>query len=174
LSSGDKGRVRVVLMSALDPSDIKSANIVYVGLMSGLGTLQKLVFAGSRFRLGDSYDELIDSKTDHHYVSGANQYAGEPKGAGTQFGYHDYGFFSTFAGLGGNQILVIAGTQDEGLREMAEVVTDSARLKELDAHAGGKRNFEALYEVLGMNSLDLNGKLIVASPLDPNGIWSAP
>jgi len=172
LASGEKGRVRVVLMSALNPSDIKSANIVYVGLMSGLGALQKLVFAGSRFRVGESYDELIDEKTDHHYFSGASQYAGEPKGAGTQFGYHDYGFFSTFSGLGGNQIVVIAGTQDEGLREMAEVVTDPARLKQLDNQAAGKRDFEALYEVLGMDSLDLNGKLIVASPLNPNTIWS--
>ncbi len=172
LASGETGRVRVMLMSALNPGDIKSANIVYIGLMSGLGTLQRLVFAGSRFRVGESYDELIDQKTNHHYFSTASQYAGEPKAAGTQFGYHDYGFFSTFSGLGGNQIVVIAGTQDEGLREMADVVTEPARLKELDNQAAGKKDFEALYEVLGMDSLDLNGKLIVISPLNPNTIWS--
>ncbi len=131
LSSGERRRVRVVLMSALDPGVLKSANVVYIGLLSGLGALQKLVFAGSRFQVGQSFDELIDQKTQHHYFSSANHYAGEIRRYGPDFGYHDYGFFSTFSGLGGNQIVVIAATQDEGLRQMTEALTDRPRLDEL-------------------------------------------
>jgi hypothetical protein len=58
-------------MSSKGPSTIKSSNIVYIGLLSGLGSLQRVVFAGSRFRLGESFDELVDQKTQHHYYSGA-------------------------------------------------------------------------------------------------------
>jgi hypothetical protein len=173
LAAGDKRRVRVMLMSSLDPGTIKSANIVYIGLLSGLGALQKVVFAASRFRVGDSFDELIDGKTDHHYFSGANQYAGD---SSRRFGvgYHDYGLFSTFAGVGGNQFVVIASTQDEGLRQMAEELTDRARLDELSKQSAGKADFEALFQVFGMDNLDLNGKLLVTSPLNPNDIWTAP
>jgi hypothetical protein len=173
LAAGDKRRVRVMLMSSLDPGTIKSANIVYIGLLSGLGALQKVVFAASRFRVGDSFDELIDGKTDHHYFSGANQYAGD---SSRRFGvgYHDYGFFSTFSGVGGNQFVVIASTQDEGLRQMSEELTDRARLDELSKQAAGKADFEALFQVFGMDNLELNGKLLVTSPLNPSNIWTAP
>jgi hypothetical protein len=173
LAAGDRRRVRVMLMSSLDPGTIKSANIVYIGLLSGLGALQKVVFAASRFRVGDSFDELIDGKTDHHYFSGANQYAGD---SSRRFGvgYHDYGLFSTFSGVGGNQFIVIASTQDEGLRQMSEELTDRARLDELSKQSAGKADFEALFQVFGMDNLDLNGKLLVASPLNPSNIWTAP
>jgi hypothetical protein len=173
LAAGDRRRVRVMLMSSLDPGTIKSANIVYIGLLSGLGALQKVVFAASRFRVGDSFDELIDGKTDHHYFSGANQYAGD---SSRRFGvgYHDYGLFSTFSGVGGNQFIVIASTQDEGLRQMSEELTDRVRLDELSKQSAGKADFEALFQVFGMDNLDLNGKLLVTSPLNPSNIWTAP
>ncbi len=173
LSAGDKRRVRVVMMSSLDPALLKSANVVYVGLLSGLGALQKVVFASSRFHVGQSFDELIDQKTQHHYFSGASRYAGDIRRFGPDFGYHDYGFFSTFSGLGGNQIVIIAATQDEGLRQMTEALTDRTRLDELYHQAAGKSDFEALFEVLSMDSLDLNSKLLVTSPLNPNSIWTA-
>ncbi len=173
LGSGEKRRARVAMMSSLDPAILKSANVVYVGLLSGLGSLQKLVFASSRFEMGQSFDELIDGKTQRHYFSTANPYAGDIRRFGPNFGYHDYGFFSTFAGLGGNQIVIIAGMQDEGLRQLTEVLTDRSRLDELFKQAGGKADFEALFDVLGMDNRDLSGKLVVASPLDPSTIWRA-
>jgi hypothetical protein len=173
LASGEKRRVRVMLMSSLDPGTIKSSNIVYIGLLSGLGALQKVVFAASRFRVGDSFDELIDVKTEHHYVSGANQYAGDPS---RRFGvgYHDYGFFSTFAGIDGNQFVVIASTQDEGLRQMSEELTDRARLDALSKAAGETTNFEALFQVFSMDNVDLDSTLLATSPLNPSHIWTAP
>jgi hypothetical protein len=172
LAVGEKRRVRVMLMSSLDPGTIKSANIVYIGLLSGLGALQKVVFAASRFRIGDSFDELIDGKTQHHYFSGANQYVGESRRFAV--GYHDYGLFSTFAGVEGNQFVVIASTQDEGLRQMSEELTDPVRLDGLYKQAGGKADFEALFQVFSMDNLELNGKILVTSPLNPSNIWTAP
>ena len=66
----------LTLSSELDPSTIKTTHIVYIGYLSGLGMLQDMVFAGSRFAVGDTYDELIDSTTKHRYVSqvGSEQY----------------------------------------------------------------------------------------------------
>src|SRR5690606_14056358 len=42
-------RVRVTVMSALDPAEIKSSHVIYIGYLSGMGMMQDLVFAGSRF-----------------------------------------------------------------------------------------------------------------------------
>lgn len=173
LASSENHQVRVMLMSALDPSTIKSANIVYIGLLSGLGVLQKVVFAGSRFHVGESFDELIDDKTQHHYVSGSPQYDGGGRRLGKAVGYYDYGFFSTFSGLEGNQIVIIAATQDEGLRRMTQELTNRVRLDALYKDADGKADLEALFEIFSMDNLDFRGKLLVVSPLNPNRIWTA-
>jgi len=62
-------RINLSMMSDVTPATLKSANIIYIGYLSGLGIMQQLVFAGSRFTIGESYDELMDSQTKHLYVS---------------------------------------------------------------------------------------------------------
>ena len=54
--------VRVVLASALTPEMLKTNNVVYVGYLSGLGMLRETVFAGSRYSVGDTYDEIVDGR----------------------------------------------------------------------------------------------------------------
>lgn len=159
-------RVRVVTMSELNPAVIKSAHVVYLGYLSGLGRLQDLVFAGSRLAFGETYDEVVDRKTAHHYVS----QAGIPYRADAK--YHDYGYFATFAGPGGNRIIVIAGMRDVATMHMSETVTTPRRLQTLLAQAGNTPDFEALYEVYGMDRLNLAGKLLMTSPLDSTRIWT--
>ena len=173
LAASEQRRVRVVMMSALDPATIKYADIVYIGLLSGLGTLQNAAFAGSRFAIGESFNEIIDRRTQRHYLSEATRYEGFPRRASGEPSYRDYGFFSTFAGLGGNRIVIIAGTQDEGVRQTAELVTDPARLEELRRAVGGKNDVEALFEVSGMDRVNLSGKLLVAAAPNVADIWKA-
>lgn len=159
-------RTRVVLMSDLSPAMIKSSHLIYIGYLSGLRTMQNLVFAGSRFSVGDTYDELIDRTTQRRYVSElASPFRDETK-------YREYGYFSTFAGPSGNQLVVIAGTRDVAVMDVAEAVTRPTRLQELTRQAVGLAAFEALYEVYGMDRMNLDGKLLVASKLNTAHIWS--
>ncbi len=154
-------RVRVALASSLDPEVFKSAHVIYIGYLSGLGMLSDFVFAGSRFSIGQSYDELIDLQTGEPYLSEAGTLSGNTGS------YRDYGYFSTFGGPNGVQHLIIAGNRDTALMQVAEMLTDPARLRELTSRAKGAGAFEALYEVLGVEGKNIQGKLLLASPLNP-------
>jgi hypothetical protein len=159
-------RVRVATMSQLNPAVMKSADVIYVGYLSGLGRLSDLVFRSSRLRFGESYDEIVDRKTNKRYVS----QAGAPYHGETQI--RDYGYFATFAGPEGNHYLVIAGTRDVAAMHMSETVTNERTLDTLLTSAKASPEFEALYEVYGMDRLNLDGKLLFAAPLDSNRIWT--
>jgi hypothetical protein len=160
-------RVRVVTMSQLNPAVIKSADIVYIGYLSGLGMLSDIVFSASRLQVGESYDEIVDRTTKQRYIS---QAAGAPLRGERQF--HDYGYFATFLGPSGNRIIVIAGTRDVAAMHMAETLTSPTGVQSLVAKAGKTPSFEALYEVYGMDKLNLDGKLLLTSPIDSNTIWT--
>lgn len=163
----DRDRIHVVQASDLTPDMIKHTNIIYVGYLSGLGLLREPVFAGSRFSFGDTYDELIDGVGGQHYVSqegGPDQIDKSLK---------DFGYISAFTGPNGNHIIIIAGTRDIAVMQIAETASD---LKSLDALAQKSNNapsFEALYEVDGMRRINIGGKLLLASPLKTDRIWNA-
>jgi hypothetical protein len=55
---------------------------------------------------------------------------------------------------------------------MAETLTTPHALRALTAEAGKTPGFEALYEVYGMDKLNLDGKLLLTSPLDSTTIWT--
>ncbi len=158
-------RIRVAMASELSPAVLTSANVVYIGYLNGMGMLHDLVFAGSRFSEGKTYDELVDHVTGRHYVSEAAVPRGEEK-------YHDYGYFATFSGPGGNQIVVISGTQDVALMHTAEAVTQSQTLGELTSSAQGAQSFEALYDAYGMDRMNLGGKLLLTAKLNTSRIWT--
>jgi len=138
---------------------------VYVGYLSGLGMLSRVVFAGSQFAIGDTYDELIDRKSGHHYVSQSSSlWRGDPS-------YRDYGYFSTFAGSNGNRVVIIAGTRDVALENTAEAATRSESMGRLTSQAGSHLDFEALYEVYGMEGTNVDSKLLTTVPLNTAAIW---
>jgi hypothetical protein len=156
--------VSLSVMSDLTPAALKSADIVYIGYLSGLGILERLVFSGSRFTIGASYDELVDNQTKHPYISQtASQNIGAPQSTGKESAYRDYGFFSSFRGPGGNFIVVISGTRDEGVRQTAETFTNPEKLDELAAQADAALPFEALLEVSALDGVNLSGKVLLES-----------
>jgi hypothetical protein len=160
-----KKRVRVVTMSEMTPDLLTQAHVVYVGYLSGLGMLRRVVFAGSRFAIGETYDELIDRKSGHHYISQSSSlWRGDPN-------YKDYGYFATFAGSNGNRIIVIAGTRDVALANTAEALAHPQSLETLTRQTAGGRDFEALYEVYGMQGTNVDSKLLTAAPLNTAAIW---
>ena len=131
-------RVSVMLVSELNPDIFRSAHVVYVGYLSGLGMLQGVVFSGSELSVGESYDELVDHKSGAHYFSGVQLPHGENE-------YHDFGYFSTFPGPHGNQIVVIAGMRDAGFMHTAETVTSLAGLRQMQQPISARTNgFEAI------------------------------
>ena len=162
---------RVVLRSELDPELLRTANVVYLGLLSGLGDLRGTVFTASRFTLGDSYDELVDSATHRHYVSevsplgaGSGSLAGPPH-------YRDYAYVTTFLGPSGNRYVVVAGMRDEGLRQAGEWLGSRASLDALATAAHDRSDFEALIEVTSLDRINLTGKTIAVAPRDSGAIW---
>jgi hypothetical protein len=161
-------RVRVITASHLTPDMLKRTDILYIGYLSGLGLLRDAVMDGSRFRFGDTFDELIDVSTGKHYVS----QEGGPEF--DQSARRDYGYFATFEGQEGNRFMVIAGTRDVAVMNTAEAITSRDGLQALRDKAGDDKSFEALYEVMGVNRVNLRGKVLMTSPLRFGQTWGPP
>jgi hypothetical protein len=160
-------RISVSKMSDIEPSSLKSADIVYIGYLSGMGMLQDLIFAGSRFSVGDSYDEVFDKRTRVSYVSEiGSDIMDPPQPTGKEKTYHDYGVFEKVRGPGGNTIVVISGTRDAGVTQTAEVFTSAQKLKDLEQKSDVRLPVEALLEVSAVNGVNLNGKLLAESNRD--------
>jgi len=166
LLAGASARTRIVLASELTPQMLKSSNVVYIGYLSGMGMLSDLVFSGSRFDVGESFDVLIDRASGKKYIS---QAALPVPGEQT---YHDFGYFATFAGPSGNQIMIIAGTRDVAVMATAESITHPDSLQQLSARSGNLRSFDALYDVFAMNGTNLNGTLLLTGRIDTSRIWA--
>ena len=157
-------RISIAKMSDVEPGSLKSADIVYIGYLSGMGMLQDLVFTGSRFAIGESYDEVIDKETLHSYVSQVgSQVMVAPQPTGREQSYHDYGLFEKVRGPSGNTILVIAGTRDEGVSQTAEAFSSAQKLNELEQQTDAALPFEALLEVSAFNGTNLSGKVVLQS-----------
>lgn len=158
--------VSVVSMSQFDPAAVRSSHVVYVGYFSALDKLFDFVFAASDLAIGATYDELLNIDTGDMFVSTAGSPADYRN-------YRDYGYFSTFPGPGGNQLAVVAGTRDEGVMHIAQVVSDPAYLPATVSAVPGKAGdaFELLYEVTGFDRTHIDAMLVHAAPLDVSQIW---
>jgi hypothetical protein len=160
-------RITVSKMSDIEPSSFKSADVVYIGYLSGMGMLQDLIFAGSRFSVGDSYDEVFDKRTRVSYLSEiGSDIMDPPQPTGKEKTYHDYGIFEKIRGPGGNTILVIAGTRDAGVTHTAEVFTSAQRLEDLKQKTNLALPIEALLEVNAVDGVSLNGRVLAQSNRD--------
>lgn len=162
---GRRKQVNVTLMSSLDVTLLKSTHVIYVGFFSGLGMLSDPVFAASRVAPGESFDELIDSKTKVTYLSTAMPLQGR------ESSYRDFAYFSTFQGPTGHRIVVIAGTRDTGLRQMGEILSQRTTLNDLTGRAGNVDQFESLYEVYGVAQASIKAKALFVSPMRNVNIW---
>jgi len=167
--------IRVVSMSEMNESDLKSSHVIYVGYLSALDKLEDFVFASSNLAIGYTYDELRNTDTGELYTSEA----GMPE---MNRNYRDYAFISTFPGPGGNQILIVGGTRDAGLMQAAHALADPMFVASIEqarpdfgksADATEKRppSFEMLYEVTGYGRTNLDAMLVHAAELNYQEIW---
>lgn len=153
-AAGGLDRVRVTTASHLTPDMMKSADIVYVGYLSALRLLQAPVFERSRFSIGATYDELIDRRTGHSYVSGAGAASGDRPN-------RDYGYLAAFRGPAGNRFVIVAGNRDIGVMQTAEIAADPKALAALHPRDGAP--LEALYEVDGVGRTNIGATPVVAA-----------
>ena len=156
----------VVPASKLSPEFVKYTNLVYLGYLSGLGNLRDPLFSNSRFAIGSSYDEIIDRRTGKTYVANA------PVDRGEDSPGQDYAIVSSFRGVTGNAIIVIAGTRDAGLMQAAEFVSRPEALAQLAGVQQGDVGFEALLAIESLNNVGLRARLIAASPRKGEADWS--
>lgn len=168
LQAGGK-TVNITMMSDLTSADIRGNHIVYIGYISALEKLTDMTFAGSGLRIGRSYDELLNTRTDEYYTSDAGlPEEGQP--------FRDYGMFSTFPASTDTQVLLISGMRDAGLMHTAQALTDKDTLDVLPVTIGsdtgqGVVGFEALFEVFGVDRLNFEANLVYSNTLDSSRIW---
>lgn len=168
LRRNDRGQVPtlVVPASQLGPEMIKLTNLVYLGYISGLGSLRDPMFSGSRFAIGSSYDEIVDRQTGRHYVADTHL---DPAGKNPG---QDYALISSFTGVSGNRVVVIAGTRDAALMQAAEFASQSEALADLARQAGGASSFDALLAVEGIDKVGLRARLVAVSRRSRETDWS--
>lgn len=157
-------RSRIASMSDLEPDIFKSVNIVYLGFLSGLGPLQGPLFRASGFKIGSDFDELIDKASGRRFKSDWGSVA---DGKVPQ---RDYGYIASFPGPSGNRILIIAGTRDPAVKQMAEVAADQQQLDLIDTKSGSGA-FEALFEVRTLGNLNLGSSMVIVRPMRADSIW---
>jgi hypothetical protein len=151
ISNTHHSRHDFVTTSSLTPNIMKSNNLIYVGLLSGMGLLQPIIFTESRFEFAGSFDALVDQKTGQLYTS-------EPPEGGL-VPRRNFAYIASLPGPSGNRILVIAGTRDAALLEAALLATSPTVMEQLSA-ISPHGYFEALYEVDGLGPQNLKSKLI--------------
>ena len=156
----------VLRASQLTPDMLKTHDIIYVGYLSGLGPLNGSVFSGSKFRVGESYDEIMDTATGRRIVS---QGAMGPARGGV---YSDFGYFATFAGPTGNHVAIVAGGRDIGVMAAAEQVTSQSGLAALKPVAKEAPAFEALYAVKGQGDVSYQSQVMDIRPRASPKDWS--
>lgn len=157
-------RPPVITASQLAPPMLKAANVVYVGFLSGLGILRDPLFAASGFKIGSSYDELIDKKTGKSFTSDWGVITDG------KMPHRDFAYIASLPGPTGNRLLVVAGTRDAAVMQASEIATDRQQLAKLATKAGSD-GFEALYEVHTLGNQNLGSNLVLARPLKAGDIW---
>lgn len=157
-------RPRIKMMSEFNAEDLRSNHVLYIGYISGLGVLESYTFSASKFEVGYSYDELIDTTTRERYVSSFID-------ATEDRNFVDYGLLSSFSTAEGNQMIIIAGTRDAGLMEMSELASSASILQRMELETGENRAFMSVFEVYGFNLTNISGLLISSEYLNPEDIW---
>jgi len=149
--------VPVIAASQLDGRAMQANALVYLGYFSGLGHLRAPTFDGSRFMLGNSYDELVDRRTGKHYLASSHLEQSDLPG-------EDYALVTGFRAAAGNRVIVIAGTRDAALAQAAQYVASPAGLDRLATVAADGAAFEALLAIRVADNYGLDTRVIVAGP----------
>ncbi|MEJ2410954.1 MAG: hypothetical protein P8Y48_17045 [Novosphingobium sp.] len=150
------------------PDMMKSSRIIYVGALDALAPwLSGPLFQASGFRCGTRCYDIFDKTSGRRFRSDSPYQLGDrivPR--------RDYGYIASFPGPSGNQIVILSGTGDAGVRQMVSVVTDPKMVAQLHRRiGGGMRSFEALYQVRTMFDQSYGSRLLIARTIKSDHIW---
>lgn len=163
-------RVDITMMSRLSTSDIRNNHIVYIGYVSALDKLNNLYFPGSGLLPGRTFDELYNKQEHVFYTSSAGlPEQGQP--------FKDLALIATWRAANNNQLILISGTRDAGLKHSAAIAADTGGLNSLHAavstdHDFSGSGYEAVFEVFGIDRTNFDAGLIYHRALDP-AAWTA-
>ncbi len=156
LAAGGKD-VQVIAASELTSTMLLDHDVVYLGLLSGMGLLEEITFAQSGFRIGDSYDEIIDRETRQLWASDEARRLASPAF------YRDFAYVARLRAPGGGLVTVVASERVTGLRGIGAIVAAGDLPDELE-NVAGDEGFEALFQITGQQGADLSDRLIMARP----------
>ncbi|GAA0268929.1 hypothetical protein GCM10009127_05990 [Alteraurantiacibacter aestuarii] len=154
LASADKP-LDVIAASQLTSDMLNTNDVVYIGLLSGMGLLEEITFAQSSLRVGDSYDEIIDRETGQRWMSDEARRLASPAF------YRDFAYITRYRAPGGALVTVIASERVTGLRGIGAIVASGDLPDEL-SDAAAHDGFEALFQITGQQGADLSDRLILA------------
>jgi hypothetical protein len=157
----------LITASQLTPELLKTNDVIYLGQLSGVSPiLHDPLVQASPLRLNDDLISVTDGSTGKQYRSDGVELRD------LQISRRDYGYISRIPGPMGNTLIVIAGLRDPGLKEMAELAIDPARLAQIPpAIARSAQGFEALYHVRTMGSVNLMATTVLQRSIRTQGIW---
>ncbi|MDR6707610.1 MULTISPECIES: hypothetical protein [unclassified Novosphingobium] len=152
----------------LDPTMMQASNIVYVGTLDEMSNLLRTpLMEASGFSCGSHCFDLIDKASSRRFASDSPYVLTD----GT-VPRRDYGYLASFPGPSGHSVVIVSGTGDAAVRQMAEIVTDVTMIERLRHQLGGNLSaFEALYQVRTMFDQTYGSTLIVARPLNSGHMW---
>ncbi|MXO58960.1 hypothetical protein GRI89_05340 [Altererythrobacter salegens] len=154
--------VRIMPASQVDSSTLRDFNVVYVGLVSGMGLLEDVNFMNSDLQVGQTYDELDDNRTGKKFNSGEALSRVSPEY------YQDFAYITRFHEPGGALLAVVAGARDTGLRGIAPIAAGHELPRALRQVADGNDDFEAVFRITGQQGADLGQTLALARPREGN------
>jgi len=152
---------RITMMSEFSAEDLRSNHVIYIGYISGLDVLEAYTFSASRFDVGYSYDQLVDTETTERYTSDFIE-------AEEDRNFVDYGIISSFSVAEDSQIVILAGTRDAGLMEMSDLAVASDILARMKLEAAENQALMSVFEVYGFNLTNISASLISSENLDEN------
>ncbi len=154
LLAAEGKEVDVIASSQVTADLLATHDVVYVGLLSGLGLLEDITFANSSLRVGETYDEIYDQRSDRRWISDEAMRIAAP------VFYRDYAYVARFHAPGGALVTVVASERVTGLRGIGPIVTGRHLPDELEDAVDGD-GMEALIQFTGQQGADLSERLVL-------------
>ncbi|WCE09056.1 helix-turn-helix domain-containing protein [Pseudomonas sp. JBR1] len=162
---GHPEQLRNVTTSRFTTQMLSDHDIVYVGLLDGLGDLKEPFLDLSGFSLSADGEALVDKASGQIYRSDWDEPSTE------RIMRHDYAYLARFPGPAGNHVIVVAGVMDPALVQAANIAASATELARLQDQLHGAQAFEALYEVRTFGPSNVAAELRVARALEAGQMW---
>jgi len=145
--------VKVLNVSEASAEIIKGNDIIYIGLISGMGFLGSIVFDSSTLVPGIGYDELVNTITNQRYRTS------EPYGRVEDYVYKDYGYVNLLR-TSDAMVFTIAGLRDTGLKAVSEVLSATTLSPAIQAEFN-KPVSELLFAVPGLQNSPIESPKLI-------------